>query len=54
MFYFFLLSRYFMFIVNFSFSKYDYNEFIFKAKLVLIFLVLKFIINLFVLSNYWE
>lgn len=43
-----------MFTVNLSFSKHDYNELTFKVKPVSISLVLKPIINLSVLSNYWE
>lgn len=54
MFYPFPLSRHFMFTVNLSFSKHDYNELTFKVKPVSISLVLKPIINLSVLSNYWE
>lgn len=47
-------SGHFMFTVNLSFSKHDYNELTFKVKPVSISLVLKPIINLSVLSNYWE
>lgn len=43
-----------MFTVSLSFSKHDYNELTFKVKPVSISLVLKPIINLSVLSNYWE
>lgn len=58
----FPLSRHFIrsiwtwpsYTVNLSFSKHDYNELTFKVKPVSISLVLKPIINLSVLSNYWE